>query len=334
MSPVEDSAVMPGLDSAPLPVPWRRVASLLRPIRRGLAGMVSLSVFGSLTGLVSPLALGFLVNTLVEYGDKREAALWALAIVGAILTEAAAYVASDLLYARNAAALYRDLRMQMFAGARRRLLAGEEEAGGLTSRFVSDAETLERVTVGALDSGSMLLVELVAAVIALGLLEPVTVGAAAALLAVTTLLARLMQAPTVPAGQHRQEELEGMSRTLARELAGSDDPHASAARFRAAAERLLRAEVRLGLLSAVNRHGSGALAAIGPIAIVTVAAFAGNYRAGTLLSLYLLSGRVFYGFDGLVDLALSMQMVRGAIRRCFQLIDTPEPGNGARAGSA
>lgn len=326
MSLLEGSTPVPDLDAAPSPVPWRRVAALLRPVRRGLVGMVSLSVFGSLVGLVSPLALGFLVNTLVEFGDKREAALWAVAIAGAILVEAGAYVASDFLYARNAAGLYRDLRLQMFAGAKRSRLVGEEEAGGLASRFVSDAETVERVTVGALDTGSMLVVELIAAVVALGLLEPVTVAAAALLLAVTTLLARAMQAPTVPAGQRRQEELEEMSRTLARELSSAGEPAASTGRFHAAAERLLRAEVRLGLLSAVNRHGSGALAAIGPIAIVTVAAFAGNYQAGTLLTLYLLSGRVFYGFDGLVDLALSMQMVRGAVRRCFQLIDTPGPG--------
>lgn len=322
MSLVEEPVLAAALDSAPPPVPWRRLARLLRPLRFGLAAMVSLSVLGSLVGLVSPLALGYLVNTLVEFGDKREAALWALAIAGAIVAEALAYVLSDLLYARNAARLYRDLRLQMFAGARRQGLVGEEEAGGLASRFVSDAETVERVTVGALDTGSMLLVEFVAATVVLGLLEPVTVGAAAGMLAATTLLARVMQAPTVPAGQRRQEELEAMSRTLARELSSRDDEVASTGRFRAAAERLLRAEVRLGLLSAVNRHGSGALAAIGPIAIVTVAAFVGDYKAGTLLTLYLLSGRVFYGFDGLVDLALGMQMVRGAVRRCFQLVDT------------
>jgi hypothetical protein len=59
--------------------------------------------------------------------------------------------------------------------------------------------------------------------------------------------------------------------------------------------------------------------------VVTLAAFAGTHRAGTLLALYLLAGRVFYGFDGLVDLRLSMQMVRGAIRRCFALIDQTDP---------
>jgi hypothetical protein len=43
-----------------------------------------------------------------------------------------------------------------------------------------------------------------------------------------------------------------------------------------------------------------------------------------LISLYLLSQRAFWGFDGLVDLRLNMQSVRGGVDRCFELIDTPE----------
>jgi hypothetical protein len=59
--------------------------------------------------------------------------------------------------------------------------------------------------------------------------------------------------------------------------------------------------------------------------VVVLAAFVGTHQPGTLLSLYLLAGRVFYGYDGLVDLRLSMQVVRGAVRRCFALIDLEIP---------
>jgi ABC-type bacteriocin/lantibiotic exporter with double-glycine peptidase domain len=209
--------------------------------------------------------------------------------------------------------------MRMFGGVQARPRA-DLEASGLASRFISDVETVELVTVGALDSGSMLLVELVTAVIALGILQPLAIAAAACLTTLTTLIARRMQAPTVPAGQRRQEELERMSHALARELRDNDGA-GSRKRFRHAVERLQHAEVRLGWLSAVNTQGSGALAALGPLTVVILAAFVGTHQPGTLLSLYLLSGRVFYGYDGLVDLRLSMQMVRGAIRRCFVLID-------------
>jgi hypothetical protein len=54
-----------------------------------------------------------------------------------------------------------------------------------------------------------------------------------------------MQAPTGPAGQRRQEELERMSHALARELKHHDAVGA-AGRFRHAVERLQLAEVRLG----------------------------------------------------------------------------------------
>jgi len=39
--------------------------------------------------------------------------------------------------------------------------------------------------------------------------------------------------------------------------------------------------------------------------------------------IYLLAQRAFWGFDGLVDLSLGVQNVRGAVARCFELIDTP-----------
>ncbi len=57
---------------------------------------------------------------------------------------------------------------------------------------------------------------------------------------------------------------------------------------------------------------------------------------GTLISLYLLSQRTFWGFDGIVDLSLAMQSVRGGVARCFALIDTPPAptGDTPRLGTA
>jgi hypothetical protein len=84
---------------------------------------------------------------------------------------------------------------------------------------------------------------------------------------------------------------------------------------------VLRAEVHLGWLQALNLQGSGGLAKLGPIAAVVAAAFAGTHHVGALIALYLLAQRAFWGFDGLIDLSLSMQSVRGAIARCFALVD-------------
>jgi len=283
--------------------------------------MVGLSVGGVLVGLVPALALGVLVNALVERNDRHEAALLAGLITLAIVVEAIAYVASDGMYARNAARLYRNLRLQMFDGALRRTPADRGEIGGLPSRFISDAETIERITVALLDSGSMALVQFGSALIALGLLAPWTIPVVAPVLAATWLVMGRMQEPAATAGQNRQEELERMSQSIVAELEDRNDPQART-RFRAAIERVLSAEVRLGWLQAINLHVSGGLAKLGPIAVVVVAAFSGVSRPGTLISLYLLAQRVFWGFDGLVDISLGMQSVRGAVGRCFKLIDT------------
>jgi ABC-type bacteriocin/lantibiotic exporter with double-glycine peptidase domain len=136
------------------------------------------------------------------------------------------------------------------------------------------------------------------------------------------IVTRRMQEPVASAGQRRQEELETMTGSIARGLGRENDPTASS-RFRAAAERLMAAEIRLGWLRALNLQGSGGLANLGPISVVVAAAFLGTRQIGTLISLYLLAQRVFWGFDGLVDLSLGMHSVRGAVARCFEVIDTP-----------
>jgi ABC-type multidrug transport system fused ATPase/permease subunit len=284
--------------------------------------MVGLSVAGVLIGLIPPLALGVLVNALVEHNDKPEALLLAGVIAVAVVLEATAYVLSEGMYARNASRLYRNLRVQMFAGARRRARRGEDTSG-LSSRFISDAETLEQTTLALLDTGAMTLVEFVSALVALATLEPWSVVAAMPLLAGTWIVTRRTQEPAAAAGHRRQEELEHMTRAISNELEHAEDDQAPS-RFRTAAERLLRAEVHYGWLRALNLQGSGGLAKLGPIAVVVVAAYAGNHQAGTLVALYLLAQRTFFGFDGAVDLSLGMQSVRGPVGRCFELIDTPE----------
>jgi ABC-type multidrug transport system fused ATPase/permease subunit len=312
--------------TSPQPLPWRRLAGLLRPIWRGTAAMVGFSVAGVLVGLVPPLVLGVLVNALVERNDKREAALLAVLIALATLAEAGLYIASDGMYARNAGHLYRNLRVAMFTGALARTRRGKDTAG-VSSRFISDAETLERATLSILDTGAMLGVEFVSALVALATIEPWTLPVVAPVLAVTWVVTRRMQQPAASAGQRRQEELELMTRSLADELRHSDDPEAPN-RFRLAAERVLGAEVRYGWLQAFNLQGSGGLAKLGPIAVVVAAAFAGAHHAGTLITIYLLAQRAFWGFDGVVDLSLGTQSVRGAVARCFELVDAAD---GSRA---
>jgi ABC-type multidrug transport system fused ATPase/permease subunit len=284
--------------------------------------MVGLSVGGVLIGLVPPLALGVLVDALVERNDKREAAVLAALIGIAVLAEATAYVLSDGVYAHNAGKLHRSLRVQMFDSARRRHGHDEEESSGMPSRFISDVLSVDQITVSILDTGSMLLVELVSALVAIAVLEPVALAVIFPTLGAIWIVTRRTQEPAAAAGLRRQEELERMTRSIVRELPGQDGEQAKS-RFGAALDRVMHAEIRYGWLQAFNRQGSAGLAKLGPIAVVVAAAFAGAGHVGTLISLYLLAQRAFWGFDGVVDLSLASQSVRGAVNRCFDLIDTP-----------
>ena len=308
-------------EDRPPPIPWRRVFGLLRPMRGGVAAMLGLTVGGVLIGLVPPLVLDPLVNDLVEYHDKPEALLLAGVVALAVVLEASAYILSDSMYARNASRLYRDLRLKMFEGARRRLRRGDD-VSGLSSLFISDAEAIERITMAVLDNGTMALVEFLSALVALAVLEPWSAVASLPLLAGTWLLTRRTQEPAASAGQSRQEELEAMTQSIVVQLASPNGAEARS-RFQSAAERVMKVETRYGWLQAFNLQGSGGLAKLGPIAMVVVAAFAGSDHAGTLIAIYLLAQRTFWGFDGVIDLSLGSKSVRGAVARCFHLIDTP-----------
>lgn len=301
------------------PIPWRRVARLLRPLSRDVSGMVALSVTGVLLGLVPPLALGTLVNALVERMDTVEGALLAGLIAVAVATEAVAYILSDGLYARAAGGLYLDLRTAMLQGLRA-LRRRHVPVQGMSARFVSDAETIEQITLSILDSSVMLAVEFVSALAAIAVLEPISLIAMAPLLTLTWLATRRLQVPVAHASLRRQEALESMTAALDDEF-GDARPGAHDSRFLATAQRLRAAEVRLGWLRGANLQGSGGLAKLGPIAIVVVAAFAHVHHPGVLISLYLLAQRAFYGFDGMVDLSLDLNGARGAVHRCFALID-------------
>jgi hypothetical protein len=119
--------------------------------------------------------------------------------------------------------------------------------------------------VSVLDRGSMLLVEFASAGVALGLLAPWTIPVVVPELALTWIVTRRMQEPAASAGQRRQEELERMTRAIARELDHREDPEATS-RFKSAVDRVLSAEIRVGWLQAINLQGSGGLAKLGPIA--------------------------------------------------------------------
>jgi len=307
--------------ATPATVPWRPLVELVRPLRWGLAGMVGLSAGGVLVGLVPPLLLGVLVDALVEHGDKREAAFLAGLIAVAIVVQTAAYILSTGMYFRNAGKLHQSLRVRMFDGLRRRGDTEDEALTGISARFISDVLTVDQVTVGLLDTGSMVVVQFVSGVVAIGLLEPVTLVATFPLLAAIWIVTRRTQEPAASAGLRRQEALEELTAAVGHEVVEPDTADATSG-VRAAVERVMHAEIRYGWLQAINIQGSGGLALLGPIAVVVTAAFAGVSHVGTLLALYLLAQRAFGGFDGIVDLSLANKSVRGAVNRCFEYIDS------------
>jgi hypothetical protein len=95
----------------------------------------------------------------------------------------------------------------------------------------------------------------------------------------------------------------------------------TAGRFAAAVAGVRRCEIRLGWVEAASRHGAGALASLTPVAAVVAASLAGAHRAGVLVSVYLVAGRVSGAVDDLVDAALDIQLARGPLHRVLATLD-------------
>jgi ABC-type multidrug transport system fused ATPase/permease subunit len=315
-------------------IPWRRLVPLMAPVRPQLIAMVTLSGFGSLVGLVPALALGSLVNDLAGSRHDGAASIAAVLIVASIAIEAVAFTLSDGFFSKAVSHLYRDLRVMMFSGVQRRPQQSAEQLAGLTSRFVSDAEAMQELIVSPLDTAVMGAFELVSALVALAILDAPSAGLAVLLAALAVMLTRRLQAPAAGAAQERQEALESMSRSLAAELSMRLQDGGGARRFAQSATQVLRREVRLGWLQAGSRYGSSAFANLGPIAVVIVAALSSGLKAGTLLSVFLLAERAFSAADDLVEIGLDVELVRGAVARCFELVDGESGGSGPPDGAA
>ena len=319
MIDVETDTVLGGGET--VAVPWEAVWRLLSPGRRDLAGRVSLSLAGSFAGLVPALALGYVINATVA-GARTSALLWVGAIGVTVIVEGVAYVFSDGLYARVASRLYRDLRSSMFAGVLRRDLHANERAA-LASRFVSDTELMEQLTVAALDQGAVSVFDLLAALGALAVIDSwliaVVAGAVGLALAVLSVLRR----PAAAASDERQGALEAMSDAL---VTPGSSAESTWQRFSLATEAVAAAELRLGWIGAVNRQGSQAMTGVGQVAVILAAALQRGLGAGTLLSVYLLAGRALGATETLFDAYFEIELSRGALGRCFALADlTTEP---------
>lgn len=279
--------------------------------------MLALSVAGSLAGTFQPLALGRLVDSLVARagpsGASASTAWWAAGLTAAVLAGAAAYGASDVLYATAAARIFRDLRMAMAHG-----IAGLPVRPGIASRFVSDVESVEGILVGALDRGTIALFEFAAGLIAVGLLVAPAAAAAAVGVAIAVGVSRLGQGRVAGRSTARQEALEELAASVDR---GGHSDLGGAASLPVVAERLRAADVRLAVAHAIAGYGSFAAAGVVPVAVVLVGGGWSLHRAGTILSLYLLTERTARAAEALVDLGISVEDVRGPLARCLALVD-------------
>jgi ABC-type multidrug transport system fused ATPase/permease subunit len=282
--------------------------------------MLALTALGSGLAVVPPIAAGPFIVSLLHPGDLPHVLGWGGLIAATSVLSAAAYGFSDGIRSTVSAGLYARLRVLMLDGALRAPSSSRDDEG-VVSRFISDAEHVEMSTVAALDDLVVAALELLWCLAALTLLDPWSAPTVVVMLGVGAVVLRVAQRPLGDAGQARQERLQELSVALV-SVFTRRGPRAPAVGAIGAARE---ADVRLGRLEAVNHHVSRALADLGPLVVVGLAALRGGLSFSVILSLLLVTERALHAAAELSDVAVDVETVRGAVIRCFEVVDGVTP---------
>lgn len=279
--------------------------------------MLALTALGSALAVVPPLAAGPFVVSLTEHANLAGAARWGALIAAASMLSALAYAFSGVTRSTVSAALYERLRTTMLDGVLRARDPSSRQRQGAVARFISDAESLETATVSALDDLTIASLELLWCFGALILLDPISLPTIVILMVMAGLLVRVVQRPLANAGEERQERLEDLSVAVGGAMMRSARRTAAIS----AIAHTRHADARLGRIEAVTREFAAALADLIPLVVVGIAAARGGLSVGPLLSLLLVSERALSAGAELAHVSIDVESVRGAVSRCFELVD-------------
>jgi ABC-type multidrug transport system fused ATPase/permease subunit len=197
--------------------PWRLLLAQVRPYRWTLVGGGLLGFLGGLAGLAQPLVAKLVVDTL---GQQRSllgpvGLLTGLTVGAALLNAAGIYLlgrtAESIVLTARQRLIARLLRLRV--GALDRLKPGD-----LLARATSDTTLLRHVSTHGLVESVNAVFMLVAAIVLMGMIDPVLLAVTIAVLAING-LAVLLVAPRIrQATERSQAAVGGMGSVLERAL--------------------------------------------------------------------------------------------------------------------
>ncbi len=318
------------------PVNWPRLLGYLKPYRLRMALAIVALLFYSTVGLIFPMVIVQLLDSVVKQKDFSQLNTITVALVGLFLAQAAVSFLQSYNLTYIGEGIVLDLRTTLYRHLQELSLDfyANRRVGEIVSRMSSDVTQVRSVLTNNVTQFLTQIISLIGSVIIIFLLDPgltlFIVVLVPAIAAVAIVFGRSFQGLSTRV----QDELANATVTVEETLQGvrvvksftREDYEIS--RYSNAIRRAFKAAMRL----AIFRSAFGSLMAfLGFSAIAAILWFSGREVIEGRLTLPLISGFLIYAMTiaanlgGLASLYGQFREAMGAIRRVFEILDT-RPG--------
>ncbi|WP_411140658.1 ABC transporter ATP-binding protein [Streptomyces sp. x-80] len=324
---------------------WRILYGHVRPHRAAIALGGLLTLIGTLTGLVQPMAAKALVGRLGGEGSITGllVGLTVLVVAGTAIASVGAYVLE-----RTAESVVLVARRQLVGRLLRLRMPAVEQVppGDLMSRVTSDTTLLRAVTTRSMVSAATGALTLVGAIVMMALLDPVLLGVTLGVIVLIGSALGLVLPRISKATQQAQASVGAISAALERTFGAFRTVKASGAEARegavieAASREAWRHGVRAAKWQSVAMSSIGLAVQVSFLAVLGVGGArvaSGAVDIATLVAFLLYLFYLIEPISHLVEAASSYQVGSAAIARMAeaeQLEVEPDGGESADGGAA
>lgn len=311
----------------------RRALAYVAPYRRGLAGVLGLSLAGTAIALVLPYSFRWFVDALIARNGAFLARTVGL-FFGLTLVSYVLNVVSGLRYTKISADILFDMRLALF----RHLQAlsprfyARMPLGQVVSRMNNDIGEIQRVATDVALSWLSNVLFLAGTVVILTMLDPVLFAASLAVLpfagwAMVRYRSRLetsiagLRNESANVGTFLIDALQGMKLAV-----GFNAQEREAARFRARNDSFVSSLIAMRRLTYLAGGLPGLILTLGSAAVLLLGGWrviSGAISMGTLVAFVAYQVRLLGPIQGLMGLYTSVATARVSLRRVHEILDAP-----------
>jgi ATP-binding cassette subfamily B protein len=313
----------------------RRVALLFKPYRRRLAAVLALIFLSALLGIVSPFLIRDIFDEALPQDDDRLLTLLVLGLIAIAVITGALGVAQTWLSNVVGQRVMHDLRAAVYRHLQRLSLAffTRTRTGEVQSRIANDIGGVERVVTSTATSIVSNVTTVVAAVVAMFLLDWRLAVFSLALVPVFVLLTRRVGEQRRRITTDRQQTMADMS-TLVEEslsvsgiLLGKTMGRSTELtdRFEQESSELASLEVRQVMAGRWVMASIQMSFSIMPALVYWFAgqSFVGGVTLGTVVAFTTLQTRLFFPVGSLLSVQIDVQTSLALFDRVFEYLDLP-----------